>query len=78
MEIGYQLLIRSTSTIIIILPVACLVAFTGCSGIGGTAENHRGTTNLVNYTEENHEKPKSPRVRPGQPYDQRLPELERE
>ena len=76
MKIQDQLLIHSTSTITIILP--CLVAFTGCSGIEGTAENQRVTTNLVKYIEEDHEKPKDPRVRPGQPYDQRLPELERD
>ena len=57
------------------LPIACLGAFTGCSGIGGTAENHRVTTNLVKYIEEDREKPKNPRVRVGQPYDQGLPEL---
>lgn len=78
MKIEYQLLIHSASTITIILPIACIVAFAGCSGIEGTAENQRVTTNLVKYIEEDHEKPKDPRVRPGQPYDQRLPELERD
>ena len=58
------------------LPVACLVAFTGCSGIESTAENHRVTTNLVKYIKEDREKPKNSRVHPGQPYDQGLPELE--
>ena len=78
MEIEYQLLIHSASTITVILPIACLVAFAGCSGIEGTAENHRVTTNLVKYTEEDHEKTKNPRVRVGQPYDQGLPELARD
>lgn len=58
----------------LILPIACLVAFTGCSAIVSTGENHRATTNLVKYLEEDREKPKNPRVRPGQPY-AGLPEL---
>jgi hypothetical protein len=62
----------------LILPIACLVAFSGCSGIEGTAEKHRVTTNLLNYIEEDHEKPQNPRVHPGQPYDRGLPELERD
>jgi hypothetical protein len=60
-----------------ILPIACLVAFTGCSGIENTAENHRATTNLLKYIEVDHQKPENPRVHPGQPYDEGLPELER-
>ena len=59
---------------ILILTIACLVAFTGCSAMVSTAENHRLTTKLVKYMEEDHEKPKYPRVRPGQPY-AGLPEL---
>jgi hypothetical protein len=78
MKIEYQLLIHSISTNTIILAMACAVAFTGCSGIEGTGENHRVTTDLLRYIEEDHEKPKNPRVRPGQPYDQGLPELERD
>ena len=75
MKIEYQLLIYSTSTITVMLPIACIGAFAGCSGIEGAAENHRVTTNLVKYVEEDHEKTKNPRVRVGQPYDQNLPEL---
>jgi hypothetical protein len=75
MKIEYQLLIHSTSTITVMLPIACIGAFAGCSGIEGAAENHRVTTNLVKYVEEDHEKTKNPRVRVGQPYDQNLPEL---
>ena len=59
----------------LISAIACLVAFTGCSGIERTAENHRVTTNLVKYIEADHEKPKVPRVHPGQPYDQGFPGL---
>ena len=58
-----------------ILPIAWLVAFTGCSSIEGTAENHRVITNLLTYIQEDREKPENPRVRVGQPYDQNLPEL---
>ena len=58
-----------------ILPIAWLVAFTGCSSIEGTAQNHRVTTNLLTYLQEDREKPENPRVRVGQPYDQGLPEL---
>jgi hypothetical protein len=78
MKLEDQLLIHSISSITIILPIACLVAFTGCSGIEGTAENHRVSTNLLRYIEEDRENPKNPRVRPGQPYDQGLPELDRD
>lgn len=53
-----------------ILPIACLVAFTGCSGIKGTAENHRVMINLVTQIEQHHEKPANPRMHPGQPYNQ--------
>jgi hypothetical protein len=65
----------STSTITMILPIACLVAITGCSGVQGTAENQRVTANLTKYIEEDNEKTRYPRVRVGQPYDQSLPEL---
>ena len=58
----------------LILPIAWLVTFTGCSAIVSTAENHRVTRNLVKYIDEDHEKSKNPRVRPGQPY-AGLPEL---
>ena len=75
MKIEYQLLIHSTSTITVMLPIACIGAFAGCSGIEGAAENHRVTTNLLTYLQEDREKPENPRVRVGQPYDQGLPEL---
>ena len=58
-----------------ILPIACLMAFTGCAAIEGVAENHRVTANLATYIEEDHEKTENARVRVGQPYDQGLPEL---
>ncbi len=54
----------------LIWAVACLVAFTGCSGIEGTAENHRVTRNLLTNIEEDHGKPENPRVHPGQPFNQ--------
>jgi hypothetical protein len=54
---------------VLILPIACLLAFSGCSGIEGTVENHRGTTNLLKCIEQEHEKPEDPPVHPGQPYD---------
>lgn len=68
----------SASTITMILPVACLAAITGCSGVEGTAENHRVTANLAKYIEEDYGITKNPRVRVGQPYDQNLPELARD
>ena len=54
----------------LIWAAAWLVAFTGCSGIEGTAENHRVMTNLLTYIEEDHGKPENPRVHPGQPFNQ--------
>jgi hypothetical protein len=50
--------------------IACLVAFTGCSGIEATAENHRVMINQLANIEEDHGKPENPRVHPGQPYNQ--------
>ena len=52
----------------VILPIAYLLAFSGCSGIEGTVENHRGTISLLKSIEQEHEKPENPPVRPGQPY----------
>ena len=49
----------------VILPIAWLLAFSGCSSI----ENHRGTINLLKSIEQKHEKTDNPRVHPGQPYD---------
>jgi hypothetical protein len=54
---------------VVILPIACLLAFSGCSSIEGTVENHRGTINLLKSIEQEHEKPENPPVHPGQPYD---------
>ena len=53
---------------VVILPIACLLAFGGCASIEGTVENHRGTINLLKSTEQEHEKPENPPVHPGQPY----------
>ena len=53
---------------VVILPIACLLAFSGCSSIEGTVENHRGTINLLKSIEQEHEKPENPPVHPGQPY----------
>ena len=52
----------------VILPIAWLLAFSGCSSIEGTAENHRGTINLLKSIEQEHEKPENPPVHSGQPY----------
>ena len=61
----------------VILPIAWLLAFSGCSSIESTVENHRGTMNLLKSIEQKHEKPENPRVHPGQPYD-RNPSASRE
>ena len=53
---------------VVILPIACLLAFSGCSSIEGTIENHRGTINLLKSIEQEHEKPENPPVHPGRPY----------
>ena len=53
----------------VILPIAWLLAFSGCSSIESTVGNHRGTINLLKSIEQKHEKPENPRVHPGQPYD---------
>ena len=53
---------------VVILPIACLLAFSGCSSIEGTVENHRGTINLLKSIEQEHEKPENPPVHPGRPY----------
>ena len=51
-----------------ILPIACLVAFSGCSNIEGTVEHHRETINLLKSIEQEHEGPENPPVHPGRPY----------
>lgn len=53
---------------VVILPIACLLAFSGCSSIEGTLENHPGTINLLKSIEQEHEKPENPPVHPGRPY----------
>ena len=53
---------------VVILPIACLLAFSGCSSIEDTVENHRGTINLLKSIEQEHEKPENPPVHPGRPY----------
>ena len=53
---------------VVILPIACLLAFSGCSSLEGTVENHRGTINLLKSIEQEHEKPENPPVHPGRPY----------
>jgi hypothetical protein len=51
-----------------LLPIACLLAFSGCSSIEGTVENYRGTINLLKSIEQEQEKPENPPVHPGRPY----------
>jgi hypothetical protein len=53
---------------VVILPIACLLAFSSCASIEGTVENHRGTINLLKSIEPEHEKPENPPVHPGRPY----------
>ena len=53
---------------VVILLIACLLAFSGCSSIEDTVENHRGTINLLKSIEQEHEKPENPPVHPGRPY----------
>ena len=53
---------------VVILPIACLLTFSGCSSLEGTVDNHRGTINLLKSIEQEHKKPENPPVRPGQPY----------
>ena len=60
--------LKFNSHTVVILPIACLLAFSGCSSIEGAAENHRGTINLLKSIEQEHEKPENPPVHPGQPY----------
>ena len=50
------------------LPIAWLLAFSGCSSIDSTVENHRGTINLLKSIAQGHEKSANPRAHPGQPY----------
>ena len=40
----------------LVLPIACLVAFTGCAEIEATGENHRVTANLLTDMEQDHQK----------------------
>jgi hypothetical protein len=54
----------------LVSPIACVVAFTGCSDIEPKGENHRVTANLLTNIEQDHEKIGHPRVHPGQPYNQ--------
>jgi len=50
---------------VLMLPVACLLAFTGCSNIQGTSGNQTATTNRVaTYLEQSQEHPNN------QPVDQ--------
>ena len=51
---------------VVILPIACLLAFSSCSSVEGTIENHRGTINLLKSIEQEHEKPENPPVHRGQ------------
>ena len=54
----------------LVLPIACLVAFTGCADIEATGEHHRVTANLLTDMKQDHQKIENPRVHPGQPYSQ--------
>ena len=54
----------------LVLPIACLGAFTGCSDVEVTSKSHQVTANLVTKVEQEHEKIDNPRVHPGQPYNQ--------
>ena len=53
---------------VVILPIACLLAFSGCSSIESTVEHHRETINLLKGIEQEHEGPENPPVHPGRPY----------
>ena len=54
----------------VVLPIAWLGAFTGCSDFEATGKDHRVTANLLTKVEQEHEKIGNPRVHPGQPYNQ--------
>ena len=54
----------------LVLPIACLGAFTGCADIEAAGENHLVTANLLTDIEQDHQKIENPRVHPGQPYNQ--------
>ena len=50
--------------------VICLLLFTGCSSIDGTAENHSVTANLVTrHVEQGQEEPENQAVSPDPAYD---------
>jgi hypothetical protein len=50
--------------------VICLLLFTGCSSIDGTAENHRATANLVtSHVEPGQEEPEEQPVSPEPSYE---------
>jgi hypothetical protein len=51
-----------------VLAVACLLVFTGCSSVEGTAENFWASTSEVTNMEQNEVKPENPPVHPGQPF----------
>ena len=51
-------------------PVACILAFSGCSSIGDVSATRPETIHFVTGTE--HGKLENPRVRPGQPYTQEI------
>jgi hypothetical protein len=50
--------------------VICLLLFTGCASIGGTADNHKPTTNLAtSHVEQGQEEPENPIVSPQPGYE---------
>jgi hypothetical protein len=53
---------------VLVLFIACLPAFSGCSSVEGTGENQRVTTRFLQNIEQEHEKPANPPVHLGQPY----------
>ena len=46
----------------LVLPIACLVAFTGCADIEATGENHRVAANLLTDIEQDQQKIENPRI----------------
>jgi hypothetical protein len=53
-----------------IFSLSCLLLFTGCSSIDGTAENHGATANLVTrHVEQDQEEPEHQAVSPDPDYD---------
>jgi hypothetical protein len=50
--------------------VICVLLFTGCAGIDGTAENHKVAANLVTrHVEESHGEPANQAVSPDPTYE---------